>query len=79
MIKSVQSSEKIMAQPIKNFKGAEDTPRRSSAAKMSQLQAAETKYTLACLLAATTQLENQRLKQELANTAAIANYYKCCG
>ena len=78
MIKPIQSSQNTTTQSLSNHNKSKASM-KASPAKMSQLQAAETKYNLACLLAATTQLENVRLKQELANAAANANYYKACG
>ena len=71
-------SEGVMAKPLKNFNGSKKAQSKASSSKQSQLQAAETKYNLACLLVATTQVENARLRQELANVTAIANYYRAC-
>ena len=78
MIKSIQSSENIVSQPLKNFKGASKKGEAKNITKDSRLQAAEIKYNLACLWAATTQLENVKLKQELANAMAETNYGKAC-
>ena len=78
MIKSIQSSESVVSQPLKNFKGVKNQVTLKNATKDSKLQAAEIKYNLACLWAATTQLENEKLRQELANAMAEANYCKAC-
>ena len=78
MIKPIQSSESVAAQPLKNFKGAESKAPSRSAASNANIQALETKYNLACLLAATTQLENEKLRQELAISTALLNYSKAC-
>ena len=80
MIKAVQSSESVQAvQKKNNFKGTNNGTPVASASRLSQTQAAEYKYNLACLLAAQTQLENTKLKQQLASAAAEKNYYKACG
>lgn len=76
MIKSIHSSNRVISQPHKNFKRIEEKSNRGI--KCSELQAAEIKYNLACLWAATTQLENAKLKQELANAIAETNYCKAC-
>lgn len=79
MIKSVKSSESLMSLPLNNFRGNEKKEKGYSVdSKDSRLQAAELKYNLACLWAATTQLENAKLKQELANASAQVSYCKAC-
>ena len=40
--------------------------------------AAQYKYGLACLYAASAKLENEKLKQELANATAQVNYQRAC-
>ena len=76
MIKPIQSSECVKTQPLNNFKGGKQVLKNP--AKQSYIQSLETKYTLACLLAATTQLENEKLRQELATATALMNYSKAC-
>lgn len=78
MIQSVQSSESVANVLKSNFKGTEAGAKKSKPASSSQLTAAEYKYGLACLWAASAQLENAKLKQELANASAQANYCKAC-
>ena len=78
MINSIQSSESVVQQPLKNFKGAKTKAPVRSISSDANLQALETKYNLACLLAATTQLENEKLRQELAVSTALLNYSKSC-
>ena len=78
MIKPVQSSKSVGLSSAKNFKGTENKADSKSIAVESQAQALETKYNLACLLAAATQLENEKLKHELATATALMNYSKAC-
>ena len=86
MIESIQSSKGVVSKVLNNFKGtdkklsskSDKSFAQKSSAKESNLQAAEIKYNLACLWAATTQLENAKLKQELANAIAEKNYRKTC-
>lgn len=78
MIKSVQSSKSASLVSVKNFKGNEKKEDSKGIAVESQAQALETKYNLACLLAATTQLENEKLKRELAVATALKNYSQAC-
>lgn len=78
MISSIQSSENAVSQPLKNFKGIRSRNSKKSLSTEAQVQALETKYSLACLLAATTQLENVKLKHDLANATALMIYSKAC-
>ena len=78
MIKSVQSSKSVNLPSVKNFKGTEAKENSKGIAVESQAQALETKYNLACLLAATTQIENEKLRQDLAVATALMNYRKAC-
>lgn len=86
MIESIQSSKGVVSKTLNNFKGndkklsskSDKSFSKKNSTKDSNLQAAEIKYNLACLWAATTQLENAKLKQELASAIAEKNYYKAC-
>ena len=79
MIKPVHSSDKVKAQLAKKF-GKPESKKSENFGSVTnpELQAAKYKYGLACLWAATVQLENARLRQELANATAQANYCRAC-
>ena len=76
MIKPVQKSEKLQVQSSKNFKSVEKKTKEE--AVNPELMAAQYKYGLACLYAASAKLENEKLKQELANATAQVNYKRAC-
>lgn len=79
MIKPVQKSEKTQVQSSKNFKSIEKKVKsRSENTINPELMAAQYKYGLACLYAASAKLENEKLKQELANATAQVNYQRAC-
>ena len=79
MIKPVQKSEKVQVQSSKNFKSVEKKSNSKKEEAVSpELMAARYKYGLACLYAASAKLENEKLKQELANATAQINYRRAC-
>ena len=82
MIKSVQKSDKLQVQRLENnFKSNEKKVNSNSERTETvspELMAAQYKYGLACLYAASAKLENEKLKQDLANATAQVNYLKAC-
>ena len=78
MIKAIQPSEKVMTQPMKNFKSSSSKQQGVSIARKSQTEAAEIKYNVACLLAAAATCKEEKLMQQVANAAAQMNYCKSC-
>ncbi|MBQ7449922.1 hypothetical protein IJS77_00770 [bacterium] len=79
MIKPVQQKETIQTQILKKIKNAEKKTNFGNEKEVSpELMAAQYKYGLACLYAASAKLENEKLKQELANATAQVNYRKAC-
>ena len=78
MIKPVQQNEKIQVQSSKNFKSMDKKQKSNKEAVNPELMAAQYKYGLACLYAASAKLENEKLKQELANATAQVNYKRAC-
>ena len=79
MIKPVQQNERLQAQSSKNFKSSDKKENvKKEKAVNPELMAAQYKYGLACLYAASARLENEKLKQELANATAQVNYRKAC-
>ena len=79
MIKPVQSNEKIQAQVSKKIKNNEKKTNFGKDQETNpELMAAQYKYGLACLYAASAKMENEKLKQELANATAQVNYQKAC-
>ena len=78
MIKPVQQSERLQVQSPKNFKRIEKKSRFNEESVSTELMAAQYKYGLACLYAASAKLENEKLKQELANATAQVNYQRAC-
>ena len=77
MIKPVQKNEKLQVQSSKNFKSVEKILNKEETVS-PELMAARYKYGLACLYAASAKLENEKLKQELANATAQINYRRAC-
>ena len=79
MIKPVQQNERLQVPSSKNFKSSDkkENTQKEKAAN-PELMAAQYKYGLACLYAASARLENEKLKQELANATAQVNYRKAC-
>ena len=78
MIKAIQSTDKLMTQPNKTFKSSAMKSQNRSKALEHQVEAAEIKYNVACLLAATAACKDEKLMQQLANTTAQLNYCKSC-
>ena len=78
MIKAIQPSDKLATQPMKNFKRAEVKPQVRSKAKEQQIETAEIKYNVACLLAAAASCKEEKLMQQVASAAAQMNYCKAC-
>lgn len=79
MIKPVQKNEKSQVQSSKNFKRVEQKSKFKTEETVNpELMAAQYKYGLACLYAASARLENEKLKQELANATAQINYRRAC-
>ena len=79
MINPVQKNEKLQVQSSKNFKSVEKKSNTKNAETVSpELMAARYKYGLACLHAASAKLENEKLRQELANATAQINYRRAC-
>ena len=78
MIKSVQQNERLQIQSSKNFKSNEKKQKLKEEEVSPELMAAQYKYGLACLYAASAKLENEKLKQELANATAQVNYRRAC-
>ena len=78
MIKPVQQNERLQVQSSKNFKSCEKRLKDNEENVSPELMAAQYKYGLACLYAASAKLENEKLKQELANATAQVNYKRAC-
>ena len=79
MIKPVKQNERLQVQSSKNFKSVEKKSKFKANETVSpELMAAQYKYGLACLYAASAKLENEKLKQELANATAQVNYRRAC-
>lgn len=79
MIKPVQKTEKAQVQPSTKIKGNEKKTNFGNDGEVSpELMAAQYKYGLACLYTASAKMENEKLKQELANATAQVNYRKAC-
>lgn len=81
MIKPVQKTAKPQVLNLENKKlsnGKRNVNSKGLESVSPELIAAQNKYGLACLYAASAKLENEKLKQELANATAQVNYQIAC-
>ena len=80
MIKSVQSSERVINNRFikNNTVNEKSKPSFNNNSVNSELRAAQTKFGIACLWAATQQFGNAELKQQLASAMAHKNYCETC-
>ena len=77
MIKSVQSTDRIKNQPLTKDLKVKKVASSGNQVN-SELRAAQTKFGIACLWAATQQFGNAELKQQLASAMAHKNYCETC-
>ena len=76
MIKPIQSTQKVTAQPFKKTEAKKMT--KNDLPVSPELLAERAKFSLACVMIATDRFGDPSLKQKLANAVAQKNYAEAC-